>query len=930
MRKRQFHILYREFLFRMVDLEALSSHAQGDASKLLGRVASLLIVASLLFSVPALGFGGSPGIRQLMAAWTYQHFLISTTMLAVGLFAVLSWDSTFPDRRDVMVLAPLPVHAGTLFIAKVAAVGTALLLVVGALHAITGLLWPLAFARAGAQSAPALTYQRALPALNAAEFGPVLDPDLAPLLRKGLLQPGVGLAVGVLDRGTRRVFTYGAAKQDSIFEIGSVGKTFTGLMLAQMVEQGRVELREPVRELLPPGTVARPGRNEITLVDLVTHHSGLPRMPDNFNPANRDNPFADYTTDKLYEYLREHGVSRDAKTGFVYSNLGFGLLGQALALRAGVTYPELLRTEITGPLQMNDTFVEPSGEQQTRLLTGYGADHRAMPPLEIPGLLGAGSIRSTARDLLTYLEAQLHPERLPGTLPAAVAFSHRVHPDRSTEARVAFAWLYSAETGAFSHDGATPGFSSYVFFHPKGGYAGVVLLNRAAGDMPWCDLIGEHLRQRFAGEPAFSLDLVRIPPGGGAGGLVRSFGAYWAVMAAAGAFLYCCVLSLQGITAQLLPRAWFLRVSSFLQLACFSVFVSGYFVLKPPQYALIEGARQPLLAWVPTYWFVGLFQQLNGTLHPSMRPLAERAWLGLAAAMAVTAVAYGLSYLRTMRQIVESPDIVPVSRGGAWLPRFGGAFETAVVRFSIRSLLRSRQHRVIFAFYLGIGFALSILLLKAPAAQQLAAESADSGGEAYMTLIAASILMLALAMIGARVTFALPLDLRSNWIFRNAPLHGGPEFLKARRRALIVVALAPVWAIFAVILFVQWPWRAAAGHLALLWLVGLILAEACLGGVHKIPFTCSYLPGKSNLHVSFWAAMFGLSLGILAKGADLERRALQSGLVLGITLAVLAAIWLCARWWNSRTEDEERDDAQFEDAPADEILTLNLSQSASR
>lgn len=930
MRKRQFHVLYREFLFRMVDLEALSSHAQGDASKLLGRVASLLIVASILFSAPALGFGGSPGIRQMMAAWTFQHFLISTTMLAVGLFAVLSWDSTFPDRRDVMVLAPLPVHGSTLFLAKVAAVGTALLLVVGALHAVTGLLWPLAFARAGAQSAPAMTYQQPMAPLKAADFGPVLDRDLAPLLGKGLLQPGVGLAIGVLEHGTRRIFTYGDAKEDSIFEIGSVGKTFTGLLLAQMVEQGRTELGEPVRELLPPGTVTRPGRKEITLLDLVTHHSGLPRMPDHFEPANHDNPFADFTTDKLYEYLRAHGVGREGKTGFVYSNLGFGLLGQALAVRANAGYPELIQREIAGPLGMRDTVVEPSSEQQARVLTGYGAGHRAMPPLEIPGLMGAGGIRSTPQDLLTYLEAQLHPAGLAGTLPAAIAFSHRLLPGSSTETRVAFAWLYSPDTGAFSHDGATSGFSSYVFFHPKRDYAAVVLLNRSPGEMPWCDLIGEHVRQRFAGEPAFSLDMVPVPAGGGAGGLVRSFAAYWVVMLAAGAFLYCCVLSLQGITAQLLPRAWFLRLSSFLQLGSFSVFVCGYFMLRPPQYALIEGSRQPLLAWVPTYWFVGLFQQLNGTLHPSMRPLAERAWLGLAAAVAVTAVAYGLSYLRTMRQIVESPDIVPVSRGGARLPRFGGAFETAVVRFSIRSLLRSRQHRVIFAFYLGIGFALSILLLKAPAAQQLAANSADAGGEAYMTLIAASILMLALAMIGARVTFALPLDLRSNWIFRNAPLHGGPEFLKARRRALLVVALVPIWTLFAIILFAQWPWRAAAGHLALLWLAGLILAEACLGGVHKIPFTCSYLPGKSNLHVSFWAAMFALSLGVLAKGADLERRALQSGTAFGITLAILAAVWLCARWWNSRMEDEERDDAQFEDAPVDEILTLNLSQSALR
>src|SRR5208282_6447968 len=98
----------------------------------------------------------------------------------------------------------------------------------------------------------------------------------------------------IVQHGVTRIFSYGTAKPDSIFEIGSITKTFTGLALAQMVEQGKVKFDEPVRQLLPAGTVAKPASSEITLIDLATQHSGLPRMPDNFKPADSSNPYADY------------------------------------------------------------------------------------------------------------------------------------------------------------------------------------------------------------------------------------------------------------------------------------------------------------------------------------------------------------------------------------------------------------------------------------------------------------------------------------------------------------------------------------------------------------------------------------------------------------------------------------------------------------
>jgi hypothetical protein len=257
MRKQQFRVLYREFLFRMVDLEVLSSHAQGDSNKLLGRFAALLVFISVWLALGALMFGGAhlTPLAAFASILVTEHFLISTTMLVVGLFAVLSWDATFPNRRDIMVLAPLPVPAQTMFLAKVAAVATALALTVGLLHGAMGLIWPGAFARQAVPvTVPALTFDPTPAPVSAANLKTVLDRDLRELLTRGTLKPGTGagLAIGVYKQGEERVFAYGTAKPESLFEIGSITKTFAALMLAQMVVQRQVTLDEPVRLLLPP------------------------------------------------------------------------------------------------------------------------------------------------------------------------------------------------------------------------------------------------------------------------------------------------------------------------------------------------------------------------------------------------------------------------------------------------------------------------------------------------------------------------------------------------------------------------------------------------------------------------------------------------------------------------------------------------------
>lgn len=218
--------------------------------------------------------------------------------------------------------------------------------------------------------------------------------------------------------------------------------------------------------------------------------------------------------------------------------------------------------------------------------------------------------------------------------------------------------------------------------------------------------------------------------GGGFLGVVRSLAAYWTTMALAGVFMFCCVLGLQGVVSQFLPRQQFLRLSALLQVAAFFLFF-GVYILEPsleaPK-ALVAPENQRLLAWLPSYWFLGLFQQLNGSMLPAFAPLVKRAWAGLAVSIFGGGASVLMAYLRTMGKIVEEPDILPLAPQANWSPRFGTRLETSVVLFSLRTLLRSRQHRVLLSFYLGTGFAIVLAYVKTALGLQRLLHATGSGG----------------------------------------------------------------------------------------------------------------------------------------------------------------------------------------------------------
>ncbi|MCC6492387.1 MAG: serine hydrolase [Pirellulales bacterium] len=319
-------------------------------------------------------------------------------------------------------------------------------------------------------------------AASADDFRPVFDPFVQPLIDDGLV---VGLVVGVSKAGEHQTIGYGeTSKQsgispdaDTVFEIGSVSKVFTGSLLADMVQSGAVRLEDPVQTYLPD-SVRMPAAKDrpITLEHLATHTSGLPRLPDNFAPADPANPYADYSTDNLYAFLNAHKPVRPPGKS-EYSNLGMGLLGHVLALSQGKSYEQLLEERIARPLGMGDTTIVLRDDQRLRLAPGHDGSLKPVKNWDIPTLAGAGGIRSTAADLLRFLDANMSEDDRPITrsLPLAHAKRH----DMENGLAIGLGWHIARDGVTRWHNGMTGGYASWIAFVPEKRIGVVVLANTA-------------------------------------------------------------------------------------------------------------------------------------------------------------------------------------------------------------------------------------------------------------------------------------------------------------------------------------------------------------------------------------------------------------------------------------------------------------------
>jgi CubicO group peptidase (beta-lactamase class C family) len=311
---------------------------------------------------------------------------------------------------------------------------------------------------------------------------------------------GVGIVVGLIDASGRRVVAYGTFDNDkrnvdgdTLFEIGSTTKVFTSLLLADAVQRGEVSLDDPVAKYLPAEVkVPERGGKKITLVDLATHTSGLPRLPSNMPSKNLSNPYADYTVNQLYEFLSSYELQRDPGSKYEYSNLGAGLLGVALARRAGTDYETLVRTRITRPLSMKSTAITLSEPLRQRLAPGHDSQRKSVSNWDFPAMAGAGALRSTADDLMTFVSANLGQIRSP-LAPAMDSMLKTRRPTGMSGLDIALGWHISSKDDRqiVWHNGGTGGYRSFIGFDPKAKTGVVVLANMFTEN--GVDDIGQHL-----------------------------------------------------------------------------------------------------------------------------------------------------------------------------------------------------------------------------------------------------------------------------------------------------------------------------------------------------------------------------------------------------------------------------------------------------
>ena len=301
----------------------------------------------------------------------------------------------------------------------------------------------------------------------------------------------VGLVAGTTDASGRHIAAAGTlvvggstpVDGASLFEIGSLTKLFTTLLLADMVVRGEVALEDPVRKFLP-ATVKVPkfAGNDITLGQLASHASGLPRMPKSLHSRDENNPYADYTVANLYEDLAAMPDAQQlAPEEQRYSNLGVALLGHALALRSGHDYEALLRERVLLPLGLRDVAIKLDAAAKARFAMPHHATLVPSTPWDLPVFAAAGALHASAEDLLAFAEAELGLKATP--LAAAIRLQQK-----PVDATHALGWLLQGDH-VLMHLGATGGTVSFIALDTRAKRAVVVMGNSANAIVD----IGNHL-----------------------------------------------------------------------------------------------------------------------------------------------------------------------------------------------------------------------------------------------------------------------------------------------------------------------------------------------------------------------------------------------------------------------------------------------------
>lgn len=306
-----------------------------------------------------------------------------------------------------------------------------------------------------------------------------------------------GLSIGTFQDGKIEFYNFGICSDEkqvtpsekSIYEIGSITKTFTTTVLAQMVVEGKINYEDPITKYLPKEIVNWSAAVSITLEDLATHSSSLPRMPSNFIKRaifDMSNPYKNYTVSDMYDFLKDFEPSPKSARKVDYSNLGMGLLGHILANVDDLSYEEMVRKRIFQPLKMDDSLIEIAAGQ---LIQGHDGSGNPTSQWDLPTFAGAGAIRSNTTDMMKYLVANIN-----GAAPYSL--THAPKKDYSSSKKIGLAWISQANNGLDItwHNGGTGGFRTYTGFS-KDKKVGVIVM---ANSIQSVDAIGIRLLQFLA------------------------------------------------------------------------------------------------------------------------------------------------------------------------------------------------------------------------------------------------------------------------------------------------------------------------------------------------------------------------------------------------------------------------------------------------
>lgn len=321
----------------------------------------------------------------------------------------------------------------------------------------------------------------------------------------------IGLSIGAIADGQTHSVHLGKTGKDqstaddqTVYEIGSISKVFTGVMLADAVRRSVVKLDQPAGELLPENVVMPSHQGDpITLLDLATHRSGLPRLPSNLTELFESNPYAKYTSTRAYEFLNAHPLRRAPGEAYEYSNFGTSLLGHLLCVESGKDYDELLRQTITGPLKMNSTGVELTEAMTSVLATPHAASKLPTNTWEFADMPGAGGIRSTTADMLRFAAANLDPpdNEPDNEIGESLELAWKQHQTGdSSSLAMGLGWHIARDGKTRWHNGATGGYRSMLMINRDLRIAVVVLGNTACPDI---DALAERIIQSLATAGSF-------------------------------------------------------------------------------------------------------------------------------------------------------------------------------------------------------------------------------------------------------------------------------------------------------------------------------------------------------------------------------------------------------------------------------------------